>query len=142
MAAEKKFFGSKKRILGIVIGVVLFVGILVGLWGVYQKFGAKGQEGSKKVVIEVVNGEGEESVYTVQTDSLYLIGAMEEADGLTFEGDESEYGLMIHTVNGERADSETGAYWSFYIGDEYCNYGADSQPIADGDEFSIVYTKL
>jgi hypothetical protein len=142
MSVEKKFFWSKKKVLGIVLGVVLFVGILAGLWGVYQKFGAKGQEGSKRVVIEVVNGEGEESVYTVQTDSFYLIGAMEEADGLTFEGDESEYGLMIHTVNGERAVYEEGAYWSFYIGDEYCNYGADSQPIEDGDAFRIVYTKV
>jgi hypothetical protein len=142
MAAEKKVFGSKKRILGIVLGVVLFVGILAGLWGVYQKFGEKGTVGSKRVVIEVVNGEGEEREYSVRTDGLYLIDVMEEAEGLTFEGDESEYGLMIHTVNGERADAETGAYWSFYIGDEYCNYGADSQPVTDGDEFRIVYTKL
>jgi hypothetical protein len=142
MAAGKKVLGSKRKVLGIVLGVVLFVGILAGLWGVYQKFGAKGTEGSKRVVIEVVNEEGIETVYSVRTDGLYLIDVMEEADGLTFEGDESEFGLMIHTINGERADAETGAYWSFYIGEEYCNYGADSQPVADGDEFRIVYTKL
>jgi hypothetical protein len=115
---EKRVLGSKKRIFGIVFGVVLFVGILAGLWEVYQKFGEKGTIGSKRVVIEVVNGEGVETIYSVRTDGLYLIDVMEEANGLNFEGDESEFGFMIHTINGERADAETGAYWSFYIGED------------------------
>ena len=66
---------------------------------------------------------------------------MEEADGLTFEGTESEYGMMINTVNGETADySIDGSYWSFYVNEDYCNYGIDSQPVVDGDAFKIVYT--
>ncbi|MBR6381239.1 MAG: DUF4430 domain-containing protein, partial [Lachnospiraceae bacterium] len=31
------------------------------------------------------------------------------------------------------------AYWAFYVNDEYCQYGIDSQPVADGDAFKIVY---
>ena len=31
-------------------------------------------------------------------------------------------------------------YWSFYVNDEYCNYGIDSQPVHDGDKFRIEYT--
>ena len=66
---------------------------------------------------------------------------MEEAEGLTFSGTESEYGMMVDTVNGERADyNQDGAYWSFYINGEYCNYGIDTQPVADKDAFSICYT--
>ena len=66
---------------------------------------------------------------------------MEEADGLEFTGTESEYGMMVETVNNVYADyTAEGAYWSFFINDEYCNYGIDTQPIMDGDAFKIVYT--
>ena len=71
----------------------------------------------------------------------YLRQAMEEADGLTFSGTESEFGLTVITVNGETADYNTdGAYWAFYVNGEYCNYGIDTQPVAEGDAFSITYT--
>ena len=49
--------------------------------------------------------------------------------------------MMVDTVNGVRADYEAdGAYWSFCVNGEYCNYGIDTQPVEDGDVFSIVYT--
>lgn len=65
---------------------------------------------------------------------------MEEADGLEFSGTESEYGLMVETVNGVTADFNVdGAYWSFYVNGTYCNYGVDSQPVEDGDAFQIKY---
>jgi hypothetical protein len=34
-----------------------------------------------------------------------------------------------------------GAYWSFNVNGEYCNYGVSEQPVEDGDAFEIVYTK-
>lgn len=98
-------------------------------------------KGSKNVVIEVTNKAQENTDYEVQTDAEFLRQAMEEAEGLTFSGTEGDYGMMVDTVNGERADyNEDGAYWSFYVNDEYCNYGIDSQPVEDGDTFRIVYT--
>lgn len=130
---------NKKVRIGIGVGclVVLFAVLAV----VYSVFGAKPVEGSKNITIEVVNKAAEATVYEVSTDAEYLRQAMEEADGLTFSGTESEYGMMVDTVNGETADySVDGSYWSFYVNDEYCNYGIDSQPVLDGDEFSIVYT--
>ena len=67
---------------------------------------------------------------------------MEEAKGLTFSGDESDYGLMVVEINGVTADYNVDqSYWAFYVNDEYCNYGVDSQPVADGDVFRIEYTK-
>ena len=48
---------------------------------------------------------------------------------------------MVDTVNGILADYNTnGAYWAFYLGDEYCNYGIDQQPVQDGESYRIVYT--
>ena len=65
---------------------------------------------------------------------------MEEAEGLEFEGYDSEYGFTTTSVNGEVADFNVDAsYWSFYVNGEYCNYGISSQPVEDGDAFQIVY---
>ena len=45
-------------------------------------------------------------------------------------------------VNGESAVYDTdGAYWGFFVNDEYCNYGVSEQPVEDGDAFKIEYTK-
>ncbi len=134
MTTEKK---SMKKIL---LGLAALVVIIVALFFAYKTFGAKPVEGSKAISIEVIGSEQTSSVYEVKTDAEYLRGAMEEAEGLTFEGDESEYGLMIHTINGETAIYEDGAYWAYYVNGEYCNYGIDTQPIADGDQFKIEYT--
>ena len=125
----------------IVLGVAALIAVIAVLIGVYSTFGAKAVAGSKDITIEVVNKAAESTVYELSTDAEYLRQAMEEADGLTFEGTESEYGLMISTVNGEVADySVDASYWSFYVNEEYCNYGIDSQPVMDGDAFKIVYT--
>ena len=48
---------------------------------------------------------------------------------------------MVTTVNGLRADYVLdGAYWGFFVNDEYCSYGIEQQPVENGDVFSIVYT--
>lgn len=131
----------KKSNKNIIIGAVVLVALIAVLAVVYVIFGAKPAAGSKAITIEVVNQAQESTVYEVQTDAEYLRQAMEETEGLTFSGTESEFGLMVDTVNGERADyTLDGAYWSFYVNGEYCNYGIDSQPVLDGDAFAIMYT--
>lgn len=132
---------TKKSNKKVVIGVVALIALIAVLAGVYFKFSAKPVEGSKSITIEVVNKAQESTVYEVQTDAEFLRQAMEEAEGLTFSGAESEYGIMVDTVNGERADyTLDGAYWGFNVNGAYCNYGIDTQPVLDGDAFSIVYT--
>lgn len=128
---------NKKKLLGIVLIVVLVAAMAL----VYGKFSEKPVEGSKNITIEVVNSKKESKVYELKTDVEYLIEAMEEAEGLTFEGEEGEFGMSIMTVNGETADFNVDAsYWSFYVNEEYCNYGVSEQPVEDGDAFAIVYT--
>ena len=125
---------SVKIILG-VSGVVVLIAALVAVWMI---FGAKPQEGSKKITIEVINSADESTIYELNTDAEYLRQAMDEAEGLTYDGTEGEYGIMISTVNGEVADyNVNGAYWGFYVNGEYCNYGIDTQPVLDGDAFVI-----
>nr|MBQ4317914.1 DUF4430 domain-containing protein [Clostridia bacterium] len=129
---------TKKVILGAGILVVLFA-IVLTMFIVLRE---KPTDGEKSITIEVVNSAQQSTIYELDTDAQYLRQAMEEADGLTFDGDEGEYGMMVMTVNGETADYNVDqSYWSFYVNGEYCNYGIDTQPVADGDAFKIVYTK-
>lgn len=132
---------TKKSNKKVIIGVVAFVAVLVLLAAVFCMFRAKPVAGSKAIVIEVVNQEQDTTTYNVNTDAEYLRQAMEEAEGLTFSGAESEFGLMVDTVNDVRADyTLDGAYWAFFVNGEYCNYSIDEQPVLDGDIFKIAYT--
>ena len=132
---EKKQM-NKKAILG-VIALVVVVAVMGILYSVYRE---KPVEGSKNITIEVLNKAQESVIYELKTDAEYLIQAMEEAEGLEFEGYESEFGFTTTSVNGEVADFNVDAsYWSFYVNGEYCNYGVSNQPIEDGDAFQIVY---
>lgn len=129
---------NKKKAFGLGAILVMIIGMLV----VYNQFKEKPVEGSKAVTIEVIDSAAESKMYEVNTDAEYLREAMEEAEGLEFEGEEGDYGLMIESVNGEKAVyEEDGAYWSIMVNEEYANYGADQQPVEDGDAFQLVYTK-
>ena len=109
---------------------------------VYFNFSEKPVPGSKAITIEVINQAEEVTVYNIKTDAEYLRQAMQEAEGLTFVGVEGPYGLMVTTVNDETADyNVNGAYWSFIVNGQYCNYGIDQQPVNDQDIFQIIYTK-
>lgn len=129
---------NKKKII---IGLVALVAVVVAFIAIYFIFREKPVEGSKEIVIKVVDSDKKVTTYELKTDAKYLKEAMDEAEGLTYSGTEGDFGMMIDTVNGVRADyTLDGAYWSFLINDEYCNYGISEQPIEDGDVCSIVYT--
>ena len=130
--------GSKKKaVIGIAALAVLIAAVLI----IYFVARPKPVQGAKALTIEVVDDQGKSTIYEVHTDAEYLRQAMEETEGLTFSGAESKYGMMVDTVNGVTADYNTdGAYWAFYTGDSYCEYGIDSQPVTDGDTYRIVYT--
>lgn len=124
-----------------IIAIVAVILLVLAMSAVYFTFSEKSVEGQKQVVIEVVGKDETSTVYKVDTDAEYLLGAMEDAESLTFEGEDGPYGMSVSTVNGVRADyTLDGAYWAFYVGEEYCNYGVSEQPIADGETYRIVYT--
>lgn len=124
-----------------ILGIIALVAAVALFAGIYLIFGSKPVAGSKDITINVIDDTQAVTVYQLTTDAEYLRQAMDEAEGLTFSGTESEFGLMVDTVNGVVADYNTnGAYWSFMVNGEYCNYGIDTQPVMNGDEFSIEYT--
>ena len=134
----EKMEKNKKKII---IGLLALVAVVVAFIAIYFIFREKPVEGSKEIVIKVVDSDEKVTTYELKTDAKYLKEAMDEAEGLTYSGTEGDFGMMVDTVNGVRADyTLDGAYWSFLINDEYCNYGISEQPIEDGDVCSIVYT--
>lgn len=136
--SEKKNVGNKKKILLAVGALVLVAAIFAG---VYFALAPKASAGGKQITIEVIDDAQASTVYEVSTDAEYLGDAIRETEGLDVEGTESEYGLMVDTVNGVVADyNENGAYWAFYVDGEYCMYGMDQQPIEDGQAYQIIYT--
>ena len=88
-------------------------------------------EGSVTITVEIVDNEGTSTEYTISTDTGTLWEALEQ-EGLA-QGDDSEYGIMIHTVNGLRAD--------YTLDGEYLSTGAESTKISDGEHYELVYTK-
>lgn len=137
MAENQEKKQSNKKVL---IGVAALVAVIAVLAVVFVVFREKPVQGHKSITIEVIDNTQNSTLYEVHTDAEYLRQAMEEAKGLEFSGTESEYGLMVETVNGVTPDySVDGAYWSFYVNGNYCNYGIDSQPVEDGDAFVIKY---
>ena len=135
--SEAKKTSNKK----IVIAAVVLVVVAAVFAGIYFVLSPKAAEGSKNITIEVVDDQANSTMYEVNTDAEYLGDAIRETEGLTVEGTEGDYGLMIETVNGVLADYNTnGAYWAFYVNGDYCNYGMDEQPILDGEAYQIVYT--
>ncbi len=131
---------NKKTNKKALIGVVALIAVIAVLAAVFFIFREKPVEGTKEIVIEVVDNEQDTTSYELKTDAEFLRQAMEEAEGLTFSGTESEYGMLVDTVNDVTPDySVDGAYWSFYVNGVYCKYGIDSQPVLDGDTFTIKY---
>lgn len=127
----------------IIVGVVALIAVIAIFFGLYTKFRPQAQEGSKHVTIEVIDPEGKSVVYDVATDAEYLTGAMEDAKGLEFSGEQGDYGFTLMEVNGIKADYNVdSAYWSIMVNGEYGNYGADGQVVTDGDAFQFVYTVM
>ena len=137
---NKKMGGKKIAIL-----VAVFAVLVAAVAILYFAFGPKATKGAKALTIEVTDDQGETTEYELHTDAEFLRQAMEELaeanDDFSFEGTESDYGMMVDSVCGITADyNANGAYWSFYVNGEYCNYGIDEQPVADGETYTIVYT--
>ena len=88
----------------------------------------------------VTYDDGKTENYTVKTDKSTVGDALLDA-GL-ISGSDSEYGLMVDTVNGVKADYNTDkAYWAFFINGEYAMTGVSATEIANEAEYSFVYTK-
>ena len=130
----------------LIIGIAALLVVIAALIVVWKVAGPKPETGTKAYTVIVVDPEGKETKYTGKTDAEYLHGLMDELAAknkkFTFDGEDSQYGFTVMSVNGVLGDWNEGTYWAIYVNGEYGNYGVDEQPVADGDEFKFAYEKF
>ncbi len=92
--------------------------------------------GSTQFMFTVVDADGNEKSFEIHTDSATVGDALAENE--LIEGEKSEYGLYVTTVDGTTLDyNEDGMYWAFYIDGEYASTGVDSTEVTAGAQYSF-----
>lgn len=93
-------------------------------------------EGNTVFEFTVVNLEGASKTYEIHTDETTVGAALQAVE--LIEGEESEFGLYVKTVDGITLDYDTdSAYWSFYVNDEYAMSGVDTTEIKAGESYAF-----
>jgi len=130
MKTNKQIF---KSVLLLTMVALIAVTALVGCSG-------GGGKTPSEFPFEVMDQNGELTEFTVESDGEQTVGAALLKAGL-IQGDESEYGLYVKSVNGITADYDAdGAYWAFYIDGEYAATGVDATDIEADRVYAFVYT--
>ena len=122
------------------IAVICFFSLLLSFFLVWHFTRPDPLPGRKTITLEVVHGDGSTADFTIETDSENLRGAFDQVEGL-IGGEESMYGLMVYTVDGETADWDRDqSWWCLTKGGEWLDTGIDDTLIADGDHYEFTYT--
>ncbi|MBR5246418.1 MAG: DUF4430 domain-containing protein [Clostridia bacterium] len=86
----------------------------------------------KSFAFQVVELDGTKKEFTVKYDNENSVGEALVNEGL-ISGSDSQYGLMVDTVNGQKyTHDDDKVYWAFYIDGEYAMTGVDLTTIEDG----------
>ena len=127
---------KKKSILAL-IAFAFLLGTLFMVWKLNRPVPNAGQKG---ITLEVVHSDGSEKSFPIRTDADNLRGALEQMEGLV-AGEESAYGLMVFTVDGETADwNRDQSWWCLTKNGEWLDTGVDDTVIADGEHYEFTYT--
>lgn len=93
----------------------------------------------KTVILEVVHKDGSKKEFTMETEAENLRAALEQEK--LIEGEESDYGLFVKTVDGETVDDANEEWWKLTDKDgEMTPTGVDDTKIADGDVYVFTFT--
>lgn len=120
-----------------ILGVFAFVLVLTVMMFVYKSAAGKTDSTQKNITISVIDENSEKEIIELETNAETLQEAMDDTK-MDYQTDDG----MVMIINGTRADYVLdGAYWCFYVNGTMCNFGIADQPVSDGDNFEIVYTK-
>lgn len=123
---------EKKKVIIAVVALITAVAVFAG---VYFAFGRpETSAGSKTVTIEVV-APNYSNTHKIKTDAEFLGDALKE-EGI-IEGEESQYGLFITSVDSIKADDSKQQWWCITKSGADVMTGVDVTPIADGDTFEL-----
>jgi len=129
---------KNKKVLLAAIALLVVAGVMAAVYFATRPT-VQDWTGSKTITVTVVHSDGKSQEFSYSTDKAYLGEVLQEA-GL-ISGTPGEFGLYMETVDGETASwEENGAYWAFYVGEEYATTSVDLTPITDGAVYKLVYT--
>lgn len=129
---------KNKKVLLAAIALLVVAGVMAAVYFATRPT-VQDWTGSKTITVTVVHSDGKSQEFSYSTDKAYLGEVLQEA-GL-ISGTPGEFGLYIETVDGETASwEENGAYWAFYVGEEYATTSVNLAPITDGAVYKLVYT--
>lgn len=129
---------KNKKVLLAAIALLVVAGVMAAVYFATRPT-VQDWTGSKTITVTVVHSDGKSEDFVFNTDEDYLGEVLQKGDFIT--GTPGEFGLYIETVDGETASwEENGAYWAFYVGEEYATTSVDLTPIADGAVYKLVYT--
>lgn len=123
---------SKKSLILALVALIVVVGAFAGVWLATRP---EAQQGDKTITVTVVHKDAVEKDFEINTDAEMLRGALDQIE--LVQGEESEYGLFILTVDGYTADSTAQEWWCVTKGGEDVYTGVESTPIYDGDQYEI-----
>lgn len=123
-----------------ILAVSAFLLLLLAVFSFWYYNRSAPVEGSKTITLEVVHGDGNTTSFSISSDAENLRGALAQIDGLIV-GEESPYGLMVLTVDGETADyNKDQSWWCLTKGGEWLDTGVDDTMISDGEHYEFTYT--
>lgn len=125
-----------KKMIVVLLALVVLV---VALVAVYFATRPETNTNMKSFTLVVTHKDGTSKEMALKSDAEYLGVYLQEEE--IIKGDMGQYGLYIKEVDGEKAVfEEDGAYWAFYVGEEYALQGIDLTPIEEGKTYKLVYT--
>ena len=97
-------------------------------------------EGAHAFMFTVVDGEGKETHFAINTDKETVGEALLELE--LIKGEPGAYGLYVKEVNGITADYDVNqTYWAFYVDGEYAMSGVDTTAIEEGASYAFKVEK-
>ena len=97
-------------------------------------------EGKTQFTFKVVDKDGNETVFEINTDQKTVGDALLELE--LIEGDAGDFGLYVKKVNGIVADYDVDqTYWAFYVNGEYAMSGVDTTDVEAGAEYAFKVEK-
>ena len=129
---------NKKKLIFAFVALAVVAAAFAGIWLATRP---ETQVGEKTITVTVVHKDESQVVKTYHTDEEYLDKVL-LTEGL-ITGTEGQYGLVVETVDGERADwTVDNAFWNIFIVEEAATTGISGVVVQDGGSYSLVYTPL
>lgn len=129
---------EKKNTKKIIFALAALAAVIVVLFAVYYFTKEKTTAGSKTITVEVVHKDGKSASFEYTTEKEYLGEVLTEEK--LIDGENSEYGMFITTVDGETADDSNQEWWCITKSGERLNSSVDTTPMKDGDKFELTLT--